>query len=84
MRYAYTGKYREFRGHVFANGNPVTILDKGTLEAIQREPDFVKVEDEKVEETKAAETVLAPNSCPKCGRQLHAKGAHFHIRACRA
>lgn len=22
------------------------------------------------------------NACPKCGRELKARGAHFHIRAC--
>ncbi|MGB1215600.1 MAG: hypothetical protein ACPG4X_19675 [Pikeienuella sp.] len=22
--------------------------------------------------------------CPKCGRELKARGAHFHIKACRA
>jgi hypothetical protein len=60
MKYVYTaGKYAEFRGYVFANGNPVTILDRGTLEAIAKRPDFKEAKDEqKVEETPAAPEVL--------------------------
>lgn len=47
MRYAYTaGPYREFRGYVFANGKPVTIIDRGTMLALAREPGFEEVKDE--------------------------------------
>lgn len=93
-RYVYEGGgYKEFRGYVFWNCNPVTIRDRATLEAIKKEPGFTRIEDEKVEEAKATEAVLeAPqkspelvaNACPKCGRRLNSKGAHFHIRACKA
>ena len=46
MKYRYTlGPWKEFRGHVFAYGNPTTVSDKGTLEAIQKMEGFEKVED---------------------------------------
>lgn len=80
MRYVYLGPYREFRGRVFAHGKPVDIDDKATLDAIKREPDF-KVYEEISSPEKSPEPVA--NACPKCGRELHAKGAHFHIRACK-
>jgi hypothetical protein len=41
MKYVYVGgQYTEFRGYVFKWGQPTTILDKGTLLAIARRPDF--------------------------------------------
>ena len=41
MKFVYTGgQYTEFRGYVFKWGQPTTILDKGTLLAIARRPDF--------------------------------------------
>ena len=41
MKYVYTeGPYKEFRGYAFANGKPVTVTDRGTLEAISKRPDF--------------------------------------------
>jgi hypothetical protein len=41
MKYVYTGgPYTEFRGYVFINGKPTTILDKGTLVAIAARADF--------------------------------------------
>lgn len=46
MKYVYEGQYREFRGYVFANGKPVTITDRGTLEAIQKDNSFRRFEDE--------------------------------------
>ena len=49
MKFVYTGgKYREFRGYVFANGNPTTVTDRGTLEAIAKDPTFRKVDEEPV------------------------------------
>lgn len=57
MKYVYTGgKYAEFRGYVFANGNPTTILDRGALEAIKKRPDFKEWKDE----PKKVETATAP------------------------
>lgn len=59
MRFVYTkGPYLEYRGHVFCNGNPVTILDKHTETLLQLNPDFRKVEDEK-------EIQEAPKEVPK-------------------
>ena len=84
MKYVYTGgPYREFRGRVFANGQPVDITDRGTLEAIKRAHDFVAVlDDEPLPEEIVVEPQAPENACPKCGKALKKQGAHFHIRAC--
>ena len=35
MKFAYTGgPYKEYRGYVFANGNPAEVTDKATIEAL--------------------------------------------------
>lgn len=58
MKYVFTeGPYREFRGYVFANGNPVTITDRGTLEAIQKDHSFRRY-DEEIQRQEAPEEVL--------------------------
>lgn len=89
MKYIYEDGVRTFRGYFFYDRKPVNVTDRATLDAIKREKGFVEYEE--VEETKAAAPVLAhaenapapvANACPKCGRALHAKGAHFHIRRC--
>lgn len=80
MKYAYNGAYREFMGRVFVNGNPVEITDKATMEAISKQPDFVKVEDEKVEETKT-QTVLS-DECPTCGKVVK-RGKFMHQKYCK-
>lgn len=79
QRYIYKGRYREFRGYQFWNGKPVTITDKGTLEAIKREANFEEVKDETKEETQA---VLNPDSCPKCGRVIK-QGRYMHVKYCK-
>jgi hypothetical protein len=71
--------YRTFRGYVFMNGNPVTITDKGTLLAIQKEPGFEEVQDE---EKEAPPQVLNPHECPKCGR-VFKQGIYLHTKYCK-
>ena len=44
MKYVYDG-VRTFRGYFFWNGNPVDVTDRATLEAIQKESGFRKVEE---------------------------------------
>lgn len=77
-QYVYTGKYREFRGYVFANGNPVTIRDRGTLEAISREKDFLKYIPPECESA----PTKSDDECPKCGN-VFGRGLTMHIRFCR-
>ena len=61
MKYIYENGVRTFRGYFFWNGNPVDVTDKATLAAIEREKGFRRVDDEKVEEAKAAAApVLEP------------------------
>lgn len=55
MKYAYEGEYREFRGYVFWRGKPVTITDQGTVEALEKEPHFRRIEDEEVQRQDAKE-----------------------------
>ena len=84
MRYVYTaGNYREFRGYVFTHGKPVTITDRGTLEAISRERDFKEWSDEEAEAEAPAEAgpqVL--RACPKCG-ETFGRGLTMHTRFCK-
>ncbi len=80
MKYAYNGPYREFMGRVFAYGKPVEINDKATMEAIEKEPDFRKVEDEKVQETET-KAVLS-DECPKCGKVVK-RGKVMHQKWCK-
>lgn len=68
------------------HGNPVDITDRGTLEAIRRNPEFMEVKDEASTVPSIHEETLPPvkvNSCPKCGKELKKQGKHFHVRACR-
>lgn len=60
MKYVYIGgPYTEFRGYVFMNGKPTTILDKGTQIAIAKRPDFKEHKDEPQEvQAPAAPRVL--------------------------
>ena len=51
MQFIFTaGRYREFRGYIFANGHAVTINDDCTEQLLLKMSDFRKVEDEKTEE----------------------------------
>jgi len=77
-QYVYTGKYREFRGYVFCNGKPVTIQDRGTLEAIAKEKDFLRYVPPECE----AAPIADENACPKCGN-VFARGLTMHVRFCR-
>ena len=77
-QYIYNGKYREFRGYVFCNGNPVTVTDRGTLEAIEKDETFIKVD--AIQEKEAVATAEA--GCPKCGRVL-GRGRAIHIKFCK-
>lgn len=61
MKYIYENGARTFRGYFFWNRQPVDVTDRATLKAIEREEGFRRVEDEKVEEAKAAAApVLEP------------------------
>ncbi len=84
-QYVYEGKFRQFRGYVFANGNPVTITDRGTQEAIAKDATFKRVD--KIEERQAPVTTPTPVSaahadeCPKCGRIVK-QGKYLHVKHC--
>ena len=85
MRFVYEGgKYREFRGYVFANGKPVTVTDRGTLEAIAKDRTFRQVDDapEEVAPAATAAQEYDPNACPKCGRVVK-QGKFLHIKNCK-
>lgn len=80
MKYVYDGAYRSFMGRVFAFGHPVEITDKATMEALDKQPDFRKVEDEKVQEA-PPQTVLS-DECPKCGKVVK-RGKFMHQKHCK-
>lgn len=79
MKYAYNGKYTQFMGRVFAFGKPVDITDRATLIALDKNPDFRKVEDEKKQET--AQTEVLSDECPKCGKIVK-RGKFMHQKHC--
>lgn len=85
MKFVYLeGTYKEYRGYVFANGKPATIVDKATEEALLKNPAFRKVEDEKVEVKETAEApVLASDACRKCGKVVK-QGRYMHEKFCRS
>ncbi len=95
MKYVYDGEYCEFRGRVFAWRHPVDITDRGTLEAIARNPSFKKYPDDVVLNTEFSgkprvTTVIEkvdyfdmnPDACPKCGRTV-TQGKYLHIKFCK-
>ena len=58
QKFVYTGgTYREFRGYVFANGNPVTVRDGATAAALAKMGDFRQVFAPKQVAEKAAPVV---------------------------
>ena len=70
-QFVYTaGPYAEFRGYVFANGNPAHIRDKATLDALLKRPDFKRIEHEEVKRQETAEEVLRPMLTAKRGWPL--------------
>jgi len=84
MRFVCSETYREFRGYIFWEGRPVTIKDRGTLEAIRLISVFKEIKDEPQKvEAPAKAAVLDANACPKCHKPLKAQGRHFHIKACK-
>lgn len=40
-----TDEWRQFRGYVFERGKTTTIRDKGTIEALNKHPDFRRIAD---------------------------------------
>jgi hypothetical protein len=72
MKYAYIGQYKEFMGRVFAYGKPVEITDRATLEAIEKQPGFQKVEDKEV----------MSDECPKC-HKIVKRGKVMHQKWCK-
>lgn len=81
MKYVYSGSYTQFMGRMFAFGKPVEVTDKATIMALDKNPEFRKVEDEKVEEAPKAK-VLIPDECPKCGKTVK-RGKFMHQKHCK-
>ena len=79
MKYIYDGPggCRTFRGYFFWNKRPVNVTDRATLAAIEREPDFRRVEDETQEpqrqEGRRQEEVLIPNEAQPAQHQVASK-----------
>lgn len=84
MRFVYTqGKYREFRGYVFMYGQPTSVTDHATIEALLQREDFKPVVEEQKRDEPKTETAAAPDgTCPKCGRYIR-QGRYMHIKFCR-
>lgn len=78
QKYVYTNGARHYRGYFFHSGKPVTITDRATLAAIQKEKHFELVE----EKTEAEAKVLAKDECPKCGKVIK-QGMYMHQKWCR-
>jgi hypothetical protein len=78
MKFVYSGKYTQFMGRVFAFGKPVDVTDKATIAALEKNAEFRKANEEKIEET--AQTVLS-DECPTCGKIVK-RGKFMHQKYC--
>jgi hypothetical protein len=80
VKFIYTaGQYIQKMGRMFAFGQPVEVTDKATIMALEQNPDFKKVTDEKIQDTPQA--VLA-DECPKCGKIVK-RGKFMHQKHCK-
>jgi hypothetical protein len=84
-----TDQYRQFRGYVFAHGNPVTVTDRATIEACLKDPSFKKVETVgRIESLNGDALISKPgdviytSGCPKCGKDIR-RGKAMHIKHCK-
>jgi hypothetical protein len=69
MKFVFDGEYCQFRGWVFAHRKPVNVTDRGTIEALKRNPNFRKVEDEEEKQAPAAAPVLTPRKTLSLGKR---------------
>ena len=46
MKFVYQGQYKEFRGYVFFNRNPVTVDDACTRDILLKDKNFYQVDGE--------------------------------------
>jgi len=76
MKFIYlASNYHHFRGQLFAFKKPTEVTDKATIEALQRNPDFMRVDEEnKLEKL--------PDVCHKCGKTVK-RGKFMHARWCK-
>ena len=84
MKFTYIGgPYKEYRGYVFAYGNPTDVTDKATVEILSVNPLYRRYEDalRKKEGQETAEEV-ATDACPKCGKVI-TRGKHIHVKYCK-
>lgn len=71
-----TENYRHFMGRLFIYKQPTEITDKATIAALERNPDFMKVE------AKEPEKAVIPDECPKCGKVVK-RGKVMHAKWCK-
>jgi hypothetical protein len=77
MKFIYlASNYHHFRGQLFAFKKPTEVTDKATIEALQRNPDFMRVD-----ETEPQKTPM-PDECPKCGKVVK-RGKYMHQKFCK-
>ena len=74
-----TESYRHFRGLLFQNGRATEVTDQATIEALEKHPDFKKVDDEK--EIQEAPKEVLTDACPKCGKIVK-RGKYMHQKWC--
>ena len=70
-----TENYRHFRGVLFAFKKPTEVTDTATIEALARNPDFMRVDDEK-------KPAKLADICPKCGKTVK-RGKFMHAKFCK-
>jgi hypothetical protein len=81
MKYVYNGHYTTYLGRVFAYGKPVEVNDRATIQALEKHPDFRKIEDGK-EENQAPSKAVLSDICPKCGKTV-TRGKVMHQKWCK-
>jgi hypothetical protein len=76
MKFIYlASNYHHFRGQLFAFKKPTEVTDKATIAALERNPDFMRVDEPKQPEK-------LPDVCPKCGRTVK-RGKVMHAKFCK-
>lgn len=82
MKFVYTkGDFAQFRGRTFLWGKPTDITEKATIQALLKNPDYKKVDDEE-KKAAPAPVLIDQYACPKCGKSVP-RGMFMHKRHCR-
>ena len=84
MKFVYNGQYKEFRGYVFFNRNPVNVSDACTRDILLKDKNFYQFDAHSVpiEPQLKIEVETSKYECKKCGKYVK-QGHYMHERWCK-